>query len=84
MASAITIIQDKIGGTLERSMVAGVKNYQILIGFIISEVLFMILELSLCLTAATVVFQFQFEGSIAQIFILCILTGICGLSFGMS
>ncbi|XP_021950776.1 ABC transporter G family member 23 isoform X2 [Folsomia candida] len=82
MTVAVTYIWDKKAGTLDRTMVAGVDFFHVIVSLLISEGLIMILELFLCLMVLIVVFNFEIQGSIFLFFLLALLTGISGLSFG--
>ncbi|OXA56684.1 ABC transporter G family member 20 [Folsomia candida] len=82
MTVAVTYIWDKKSGTLDRTMVAGVDYFHVVISLLVTEGLLMIIELILCLATLIFVFNFKVQGSLILCFALGILTGICGLSFG--
>jgi ABC-type transport system involved in Fe-S cluster assembly fused permease/ATPase subunit len=82
MASCLTYISDRKAGTLERSLVAGVKDIHILIAYMISEGSLIIIQLILSFGILLTVFDFSVKGSYLMFYLIVFLEGLTGLSLG--
>jgi ABC-type multidrug transport system permease subunit len=81
-SSGISIIWDKKQGTMERARVAGVKTWEILASFFMTEGTILLLQCALGLFVISTLFGIQVHGSLPLAFALCFLVGLAGISFG--
>jgi len=81
-SSGISYITEKKTGTLDRSLVAGVTNAEIMISFLITQTVVLFGQSAFAFLILTVVFRIEVEGSLALAIFLAILIGIGGMSMG--
>lgn len=74
---------DKKAKTLDRTLVAGVRFYHLIIANYICEGILTMVQLTLCIIVLTVGFRFKIVGSLVLCFILCFLVANIGMSLGM-
>jgi len=75
-------IREKKQGTLERSVVAGVKTWEIFAAYSVTESVIVLLQTALGFFIITAIFQIPIKGSICLIVALCMLIGLSGVSVG--
>lgn len=80
--TALCLVMDRKEGLLERSFVAGVKAYQIILSHIIIQFVIILIQILLLLFTIFVIFQVELKGSIFLVLTLTLLQGIAGMSFG--
>jgi len=76
------VIEKKLG-LIERSIVAGVSNFLILLAHFITNVFVILVQVTLLLVMVFVVFRIPFYGSIFWIGGLTIMQSLCGMAFGL-
>jgi hypothetical protein len=59
-----------------------VKNVEVLICYMITEVCVMVIQIALTLVVLLVAFEIPNRGSVWVISLLCFVQGVCGMSFG--
>ncbi len=79
----ITLLPERKEGLVERSRSAGVKPYQIILAYVISQIGVLIIQTLFRLLIAFYVFNIPLRGSFMVAYFLIILQGICGMSFGI-
>ncbi|CAL8089214.1 unnamed protein product [Orchesella dallaii] len=78
----LAFVADKRQGTMDRSMVAGVSTFEMMLAFSVTDGM-MIIAQSLISTAIILFgFDFRIEGSYVLYGMMCLLTGLCGQSWG--
>jgi ABC-2 type transport system permease protein len=82
-SSGISIIWDKKLGTLERAQVAGVKTYEVLLAFLLSEGSVLVIQTSLSYLVMRYVLGIEVKGSVFLLLSLIFLVGLSGLSMGI-
>jgi ABC-type multidrug transport system permease subunit len=81
-SGGIAYIQDKKKGTLDRSRVAGVTTFDVLLAFMVTEGSVIIFQTLISLFLLIVCFGLVVQGSTTLFMLICLLTGIAGLSLG--
>jgi len=81
-AGGIAYIKDKKQGTLDRSMVAGVTTFDVLIAFMVTEGSLIVFQSLISFVILVFAFNLVIQGSSILFLVLCLLTGITGLSLG--
>lgn len=85
MAVALTssaLIIERTEGLLDRSWVAGVTPFEILLSHVVTQFVVMCGQTALVLLFMIVVFGVTNNGDIILVIILTILQGLCGMCFG--
>ena len=65
-----------------RSWAAGVENIQIIIAFLIANLLMILIQASICLLFMYIIFQVPIYGDLAWILLILGLQGYCGMCYG--
>lgn len=81
-AIGIFYVSDVKAGTMDRTLVAGVKYRHLLISILICEGVMTFLQLSLCFIVLLFGFSFTVVGSLALCIFLCYLMGMVGVTLG--
>jgi len=81
-SSGVSYIWDKKQGTLERALVAGVRTWEIMTAYFVTEGIVLLIQAGLSFSIVTVLFGIQIQGSTALAIALTILMGLCGVSMG--
>lgn len=82
--TALTMIQERMKGLLDRTLVAGARLSEILAALIIVQAVVLLLQALGILIVTLLIFDFYNEGNFFVIYLNAILQGICGICFGMS
>jgi hypothetical protein len=61
---------------------SGVKNVEVLICYMITQICVLVIQIALTLVVMLVAFEVPNRGSVYIISLLCFVQGICGMSFG--
>jgi len=69
--------------SLERTLVTGINEIELLTAHIICELGIMLTQSALAMISAFVVFNMTLKGSILLVAILLLLTGFCGMCYGL-
>ncbi|KAK5638892.1 hypothetical protein RI129_013187 [Pyrocoelia pectoralis] len=80
--SACSLLIERNEGILERSLIMGVKGIELLVSHILCDGGVVICQILLLLVCGFVIFGLTLKGSVVLVFLLCLLTGFCGMSFG--
>jgi len=81
-SSSISYIRDKKLGTFERSLVAGVKTWEIMTAFFITEGCVLLMQVTLAFVNQIYFFGIICQGSIFLAISIAILMGLSGVSLG--
>ena len=81
--TAISLVTERKHGQFERCIVSGVPPPMILLASILSNVWIIALQICLVLYSTFSIFGVSLHGEGILIFLLCLVQGICGLSFGL-
>ncbi|CAL8138000.1 unnamed protein product [Orchesella dallaii] len=82
LSSSMQCIREKKQGTLERTEIAGVRTWEILAAYSVTESVIVLLQTALGFLIMAVVFQISVKGSVALVVALCMLIGLSGVSVG--
>jgi ABC-type multidrug transport system permease subunit len=80
--TALTFVIERKGGQLERTVVAGVKIYQILFAQLIIQLVILCLQTFLVMTVTFLIFKIHNNGSYIMIVLITLMQGLAGMSFG--
>ncbi|CAG2109503.1 unnamed protein product, partial [Medioppia subpectinata] len=81
--TALSTITERREGLLERSLVAGVHMYEILMSHVFVQIIILVFQTSLVMITVFMFFKIDCKGSYLLVFLLSILQGICGMCFGL-
>ncbi|KAL9897531.1 ABC transporter G family member 20-like [Glossina fuscipes fuscipes] len=87
LAVALTssaLIVERVEGLYDRSLVAGVTVFEILLSHIITQLMVMCLQTALVLVFMFNIFGLESKGSLIILTALTLLQGLCGMCFGFS
>lgn len=73
---------ERIEGLLERTLVLGITGTEVLFSHVVTQFAIMFLQSIMLIIFAFVIFALTLRGDIIIVFLLIVLTGICGMSFG--
>ncbi|XP_003426606.1 ABC transporter G family member 20 isoform X2 [Nasonia vitripennis] len=80
--SSSIIIADRAEGVWDRSLVQGVTTAQILFSHILTQVVMIIIQVTVVMCISFVHFQLPCKGSLVTVTAMVLLTGICGMCYG--
>jgi ABC-type multidrug transport system permease subunit len=80
--TALSFVIDRKEGQLERTVVAGVKIYQILIAQLILQLAILFLQTFFLMTVTFLIFKIRNKGSYIMIALMTLMQGLAGMSFG--
>ena len=80
--TALMFVIEKKEGLLERTAVAGINTFELLLSHITVKLIIMTFQTAVLLIIAVFVFKVNMVGSIFIAGILLLLQGFCGMSFG--
>ncbi|XP_021950773.1 ABC transporter G family member 23 isoform X2 [Folsomia candida] len=82
LSCSVYNITDRKQGTLDRSMVAGIKMTDLLSAFFVTEGFLIIVQTLIAYVLVLYIFQMEIKGSVVGFLLITILTGAAGLSLG--
>ncbi|CAL8091119.1 unnamed protein product [Orchesella dallaii] len=82
LSSSIRFIGEKKDGTLGRSLVSGTNIWEIVVAYTVSEFALIVAQGGLVLICLRVVIGRGPVGSLELSLIMCIMIGVCGMTFG--
>jgi len=82
--TSLMFVIEKKEGLLDRSLVAGVSTIEIMSAHVTAKLLIMIVQIGLLIIIANFVFQIQMSGPMIITFLLLLLQGYCGMSYGLA
>lgn len=82
MTSTI-IITDRLEGVWERSIVAGVSSFEILLTHFATQMIIVAIQVIEVIILTFAVYKMEYVGSIALICCFIALEGLCGMCFGI-
>lgn len=77
-----SIMTERIEGLLERTLVLGITGTEVLFAHFVTQFVIMFLQSIMVLVFSFAVFALTVRGEMLTVFLLVVLTGICGMSFG--
>lgn len=79
----MSIIGDRKQGTLDRSRVAGVQTFDIMLSYFLTEGTTVLFQVGLGASILMIGFHLDVRGSIVLFLFVCIITGLCGQASGI-
>ena len=80
--TALAFILERRDGLFERSLVAGVDTFQILIAHAMTQIIVMVVQILLVLVFTFLVFDIPSRGPFIWVILLLLLQGCTGMAFG--
>lgn len=80
--TALMFVIEKKEGLLERTSVAGINTFELILSHISVKLIVMFFQTAVLLIIANLVFNVNMVGSIFLAGLLLLLQGFCGMSFG--
>ncbi|CAL8072809.1 unnamed protein product [Orchesella dallaii] len=80
---AVSVIGDRKQGTLDRSRVAGIQTFDIMISYFITEGTTVLFQAALGASILILGFNLEVQGSTVLFLFVCIITGLCGQASGL-
>lgn len=81
--TALSFIIERKEGLLDRSWVSGVQSSEVMLAHLATQMLVMLVQISLILVFMFPVFQLPCKGSMLWVVLLSVLQGFCGMTFGL-
>ncbi|XP_045128416.1 ABC transporter G family member 20-like [Portunus trituberculatus] len=81
--TALSFIIERKEGLLDRSWVSGVQSSEVMLAHLATQMLVMLVQISLILVFMFPVFQLPCKGSMVWVVLLSVLQGFCGMTFGL-
>lgn len=81
--TASIILQDRLEGIWDRSIIAGVTASEILITHFVTQLILLLLQITEILSVVFLIFETANNGSTITMLALIILQGVCGMCFGL-
>ncbi len=83
LLASFLIVLERKDGLLERSFVAGVRSFEILISHIVILLIALFIQVALLMFVAFFLFGVELKGPLAETFSLMFLQGLQGITFGL-
>lgn len=83
MMTSQIIITDRKDGIWDRSVVAGITSLEITLTHFILQAGIMLVQTTEVVILIFVIYGYTYEGSVLLIFIISLLSGICGMVYGL-
>lgn len=80
--TAAVFINERKQGLLDRSLVAGVRTSEILLGHLVTQFTVLVFQSSVVLLVMLLVFKITCQGSLALAMFITLLQGMCGMFYG--
>jgi ABC-2 type transport system permease protein len=80
----MSVMKEKLGRTLERLLAAPVRGSEILLGKLLAAIAVTSIGLVLLLAIGISIFRIMLLGSVVDVFLLVLLTGVGGLGLGLA
>ena len=80
--TSLTMIQERMKGLLDRTLVAGAKLSEILAALIMVQAIVLLIQILGILAVTLVFFDFYNDGNFLIIYVSALLQGICGICVG--
>lgn len=81
--TAISIVSEQKEGLLERSWVAGVRPFEVILAHVICQFLVMFVQVAGLLVFTFLVFEIPSRGPFVWVVLLTLLQGCCGMVYGL-
>lgn len=81
--TAMTIVLERKTGLIERTVVAGISHFQLLLSHLITQFFVLLVQVFLLMLCVFPIFQIPYHGEFVFILLLTILQSVCGMSFGL-
>lgn len=83
LLASFLIVLERKDGLLERSFVSGVRSFEVLISHMFTLILALIVQVSLLMFVAFVIFNVKLMGPVPEVFWLIFLQGLIGIILGL-
>ncbi len=83
LLASFLIVLERKDGLLERSFVAGVRSFEVLISHLIILLIALLIQVGLLMFVAFVLFGVELKGPLPEAFALIFLQGLQGITFGL-
>ncbi|KAJ8315994.1 hypothetical protein KUTeg_006008 [Tegillarca granosa] len=80
--TTLSFVMEKKEGLLDRSLVAGMTTFEIMLAHVCTQFLVMVVQVALLLIFALLVFHVPYKGPLIWVIILVLLQGFCGMTLG--
>lgn len=81
--TAITIVTERKSGLIERTIVAGISNFQFLVSQLLTQLCVLLVQVFLLMFCVFPLFKIPYHGEFLFILLLTILQSVCGMSYGL-
>lgn len=81
--TAISIVSEQKEGLLERSWVAGVRPFEVILSHVVCQFLVMFVQVAGLLVFTFIVFEIPSRGPFIWVVLLTLLQGCCGMIYGL-
>lgn len=81
--SAFLVVLERKGGIIERTFVSGATAMEVFLTHLIILVFGLLVQVSLVLAVAHLIFELQIQGPLIEVWIMLYLCGLCGVLIGM-
>ena len=81
--TALSLVVERKEGLMERALVAGVKQHEILMAQVILQILIVVLQTALLLIFTFGVFHMPVKGNFGLIILIILLQGVTGMCYGI-
>ncbi|KAM7294253.1 hypothetical protein ISCGN_023770, partial [Ixodes scapularis] len=81
--TAISIVSEQKEGLLERSWVAGVRPFEVILSHVVCQFLVMFVQVAGLLVFTFIVFEIPSRGPFVWVVLLTLLQGCCGMIYGL-
>lgn len=76
------MIIERNDGSLERILVAGITGTEMLVTYIVGQIMIIAIQTTIVMICTFVVFKMTMVGSLGLVVLLILVTGLCGMCFG--
>lgn len=83
MMTGMTIVSERIRGTLSRSLKTPLSRLNMIIGKLMAYVPIAVAQIILIVSFARAVFDLEISGSVVDVFLILLMTALVGMSIGM-
>lgn len=81
--SSACLINDRLEGFWNRTLLAGVTTSELMVSYFAVNSILLLMQIAVIFTTARIVFNAETRGSVFLIFIIVIMLGYSGMSFGL-
>lgn len=81
--TAMVVVVERKDGLIERTVVAGVTNFQFILSHLITQLFVLLVQVILLMICVFPIYQIPYHGEFLFIFLLTFMQSFCGMSFGL-